>query len=260
MTERLKAAQGLKKKGVDDAYTAFQTADAAGEKTILNCRLRLVQKLGSRFSAAWEPTGFPHQSTAVPDTQDERFTLLDSLKNYFGAVPANESTDMGATAALCLAAWTAISDARQGIANAETAQTDAIDARTTAEDGLRKRVRGLIGELETLIADDDSRWEAFGLNIPANPHAPEAVSAVTLETLSGHRLGASWPYAVRATRYRVEIKVIGVDADFRNAGSAKDLEMTLKGFTAGQVVKVRIVSGNDGGDAAPSPEAEATVS
>ena len=203
--------------------------------------------------------GFPHQSTAAPDTQDERFTLLDSLKNYFTAVPANESADMGATAALCAAAWTTLSDVRQAVADAEAAQTTALNNRTTAEDTLRKRVRGLINELGDLIGDDDPRWEAFGLNIPANPSAPEPVSAVTLEALSNHRMGVSWPYSVRAVRFRVEAQIMGVDTEFQNKGSFKDLEAILKGFTAAQTVKVRIVAGNDGGDAAPSPEGQITV-
>ena len=250
---------GLKKKAVDDAYKDLQTADAAGEAVLTDCKLRLAKVLGQRWSAAWEATGFPDQSTAVPTTMDPRFTLLDSLKSYFTAVPASASVDMGATAAICLAAWTALSDARQGVANAEQALTEAFTGRTTAEDGLRRRVRGLIAELGDLIADDDARWEAFGLNIPANPNGPESVASVTVAALTGHRVEVSWPYAVRATRYRVEVMVVGVDADFVNKASAKDLQIILKGYTAGQVVKVRIVAGNDGGDAGPSPVGEVTV-
>ncbi len=62
-----------------------------------------------------------------------------------------------------------------------------------------------------------------------------------------------------AIRFRIEAQIVGVDEEFVGKGSYKDLEAILKGFTAGQVVKVRIVSGNDGGDAAPSPEAQITV-
>jgi hypothetical protein len=251
---------GMKKLGVDEAYAALEVADEAGSTTLTNCKLRLAQKLGQRWSAAWEPTGFPNQSTGVPKTQDERFTLLKDLKNYFAEVPANESAEMGATAAICNAAWTALSTARQGVADAEYAQTMAFEARTTAGDALRKRVRGLITELETLISDEDPRWEAFGLNIPANPTAPEPVASVTVTPATNHRLEVSWPYAVRATRYRIEKKVAGVDADFTNAASAKDLEVILKGFTAGQSVEVRVVATNDGGSAAPSPSATAVVS
>jgi hypothetical protein len=133
---------GLKKQAVDAAYTALQAADDAGFTTLTNCKLRLAQKLGQRWSAAWEPTGFPGQSTAVPTTMDPRFTLLADLKAYFTAVPANESVDMGATAALCDAAWVALSNARQAVADAETALTMAMNARRDAVDPLRRRVRG----------------------------------------------------------------------------------------------------------------------
>lgn len=244
---------GLKKKDVDDAYTALQAADDAGKTVLSNCKLRLAQKLGQRWSAAWEPTGFPDQSTAIPKTQDQRFTLLGDLNTYFTATPANESVDMSATAAICLAAWTALSDARQGVSNAESAQTTAFAARTAATDTLRKRVRGLIGELETLMADDDPRWEAFGLSMPSDPTAPEPVPTLVLTPLGGGRFSATWGYAVRATRFRVETKIAGVDTDFQGKGSFKDLETILKGFTAGQSVQVRVIAGNDGGEAAPSP-------
>ncbi len=250
---------GLKKSALSDAFAALAVANAAGETVLTNCKLRLAQKLGQRWSAAWEPTGFPGQSTAVPTTMDPRFTLLDSLKDYFTAVPANESVDMGATAAICLAAWTTLSNARQAVANSESAQTTAFANRTTAEGALRKRVRGLINELEGLISDDDARWEDFGLNIPANPSAPESVASVTLAPASANRLEVTWPYAVRATRYIIEIFVVGVDTDWRTGANSKDLTVILKGFTAGQTVKVRVVAANDGGNAAPCPEAQAVI-
>ena len=250
---------GLKKAAVSDAYDALQAADDAGEAVIIACKLRLQKVLGQRWSSAWEPTGFPNQSTAMPNKQDERFTLLDSLKDYFTTVPAHESAEMGATAALCLAAWTTLSNARQAVANAESAQTTAFTNRTTAENALRKRVRGLIDELDGLIALDDPRWEDFGLNIPANPSAPESVTSVTLAPASANRLEVTWPYAVRALRYIIEIFIVGVDTEWRNGGKSKDLAVILKGFTAGQIVKVRVVAVNDGGNAAPCPEAQAVI-
>ena len=79
----------MKKTAVSDAYDVVQAADSAGEECIAHCKRRLQQKLGLRWSAGWEPTGFPNQSLATPSTQDERFTLLVSLKNYFTAVPAH---------------------------------------------------------------------------------------------------------------------------------------------------------------------------
>jgi len=250
---------GTKKLAVSSAYDGVQAADEAGKTLLTNCKLRLAQKLGQRWSASWEPTGFPGQSTAVPNAQDARFTLLKDLVKYFTDNAANESVDMGATAALCQAAWTALSDARQAVSNAESAQTTAFTARAAAADTLRRRVRGLIGELETLIPDDDARYEAFGLNIPANPSAPETVATVTLTALGSGRVGVAWTYAVRSTRVGLEAKIVGVDADFVSKGSFKDLETILKGFAAGQTVQVRATAKNDGGDAAPSPVASVLV-
>jgi hypothetical protein len=250
---------GLKKSAVRDAYETLKAMDAAGEEVLIACKLRLQLKLGQRWSAAWEPTGFPHRSVAVPDIQDERFTLLDSLKDYFTAVPANESGEAGATAAICQTAWTNLSNARQAVANAESALTTAFNNRTAAEEGLRKRVRGLINELGDLLSDDDPRWEDFGLNIPANPSAPESVASVTLAPASAARIEVNWPYAVRALRYIIQIFIVGVDTEWRTGANSKDLTVILKGFTAGQTVKVRVVAANDGNPAAPSPEAQITV-
>lgn len=250
---------GLKRKDVDDSFTAVEAADAAGETTLSNCKLRLAKVLGQRWNAGWEATGFPHRSTGVPRTQDERFTLLKDVRNYFTAMPAHESVDMEATAALCDAAWTAISDARDALGKAESAQTSALSARTAAANVLRSRVRGLINELGQVITDADPRWEEFGLNIPASPSAPLRVETVALEALSNHRINATWSYAVRAERFRVETMIVGVDGEFVGRGSFRDLEAMLKGFTAGQTVKVRVIAANDGGDAPPSPEAEVVV-
>ena len=80
-----------------------------------------------------------------------------------------------------------------------------------------------------------------------------------LTPLGGGRFSAAWSYAVRAVRYRIETKITGVDEDFISKANAKDLEMIVKGFTAGQVVQVRVVAINDGGEAAPSPVQTVTV-
>ena len=152
-----------------------------------------------------------------------------------------------------------LSDKREALAAVEAALSDSFSVRGAAANALRKRVRGFINELSDLIEDDDSRWELFGLNIPANPSAPESVASVTAAALGNGRFEVAWPYTTRAVRYRVEGKITGVDADFKSLGSFKDLGTILKGFTAGQVVQLRIVAGNDGGDAAPSPVASVVV-
>ncbi len=234
-------------------------ADAAGKTTIANCRLRLVKLFGNPFTAQWASAGFPNQSTAVPDSMDQRFTLLNSLRLYFTANPASESVDMEATAALCLAAHTLVSNARQALNAAVTAESNALASRKAAMKSLRKRIRGLIDELGTLIAEDDTRYESFGLNVPANPTAPLGIADLILTLPGNGKIHAAWPYATRMGGTRLLTKRQGIDLVFQNAGTADGLEKTLEGFTAGQLVDVQAIPYNDGGDGPGSPVKTVTV-
>lgn len=162
----LQAGQALTTRAA--AYKALDAADVAGRATLRDCKLRLAQKIGQRWSAPWEATGFPDRSTAVPRTMDPRYVLLGSLKLYFTATPAHESAEHGATAAQCEAAWKVIHDARLAANLAESAMTTAFRARRAAIKALRKRCRSLVVELWVLLPSDDPRYPSFGLKIPAS--------------------------------------------------------------------------------------------
>lgn len=253
---------GAAKANVGAMSDALKAADDSITTTLTNCRLRLVNQLGQSWGPAWEATGFPDQSTAVPDKQDKRLSLLDSLAGYFTANPARESADLGATAALCTAAFTLLSDAREDLGNAKTNLGTKLTLRDTAFKSLRKRLRGLIEELATLIAEDDERWEDFGLTIPANPSAPEVITSLTLEAAGNGKIHAVWTYATRMTGTRLMTKrTTGatIDDDFISAGATEGLEKTLPGFVAGVTVQVKAVPYNDGGDGPESPTQSVVV-
>lgn len=247
-----KLALGGARQALTTLYETLQTRDAEGTTVLRNCRLRLVKLLGTQYSTAWGTAGFPNQSTAVPDTQDERFTLLGALKAYFVANPAAESVDMEATAAICTTAHTNVSNARAAVNVGEQAVTDEKAAEAIAVKTLRKRVRGLINELGQLIADDDSRYEAFGLNIPANPSAPEPITTFAAVAQGGGKAHTTWTYAKRMTGTRIMGQRVGVDLEAHSLGTAEGLEKTLTGLALGEW-ELSAISYNDGGDAAASP-------
>ena len=249
----MKLARGEAETLESTRSAAHQAADEAGATVLKNCRLRLVKLFGGQFNSQWLTAGWPNGTTAIPTTQDARFSLLGSLNTYFTATPASESADMEATAAICAAAHTAISNARNLLNNSKSALEGAREDEKAAVRTLRKRVRGLISELGTLVADDDARYTDFGLNVPANPVAPESISTLTLTSPATGKLHEEWSYATRMTGTRLQTKVAGVDDDFVSAGTTEGLEKTLSGFTSGQSVEVRVIAYNDGGDAAPSP-------
>lgn len=254
-----KLARGQAETLVDTRHDAHQVADTAGREVLKNCRLRLVKLFGTQYNNQWQTAGWPDGSTAIPTTQDMRFSLLGSLNVYFTAVPASESADMEATAAICAAAHTTISDARNALNNAETAQDSALADEKAAIRTLRKRVRGLIDEMGTLMADDDIRYRDFGLNVPANPSAPEGIESLTGTAPGGGKIHLAWSYATRMTGTRLRTKRAGIDEDYIPAGTADGLEKTLSGFEPGQTVEIIAIAYNDGGDAPPSPAATVVV-
>jgi hypothetical protein len=251
--------RGKKEQALAAKSAALITADSAGTEVLKGCRLRLAKLFGHGYSADWQTAGWPTGTTAVPGTQAGRFSLLASLKAYFTATPASESADMDATAATCTAAHTGVSTARSELNSAELALDTARANEQAALRTLRKRVRGLIGELNTLLADDDSRYTAFGLNVPANPASPEPITSLTATAVAGGKVHLVWTYSARMGGTRLQKKVEGVDTEFVSAGTADGLEKTVSGFTAGQDVKFQVIAYNDGGDAAPSPVASVLV-
>jgi hypothetical protein len=231
---------------------AVAIADDDARIFLLAARKVLALHLGETWSAAWEPTGFPNQSTAVPTKQEARMNLCASLKAYFTAVPAHESAPFGVTAAIADTKYTALSDARDANDAAKSAVTDKNAALEGAYKNLRKRTRGLIDELGTLLEDDDARWHEFGLSRPADPDTPEIVEELVLTANLPGKVMASWARAPRSSRYRVFVQVVTVDVDFVNRVTVHDPETMLDGLPSGLTLKVYVVSANEAGEAAAS--------
>lgn len=253
------AAFGTAKDQRQIAMDALQEVDEAAREFLLAARGVLAQFLGNRWSTAWEPTGWPGQSTAVPSSQEKRLNLCASLKIYFTNVPAHAVPALGVTAALADAQFAAISNGRDVLGMKEQAQTTAKVARDAALRALRLRARNLIAELNQFLADDDPRWHAFGLNMPADPDTPEAVASLTLTANMAGKVVVAWPRARRATRYRVFTKILTVDPEFVNVETVHDLEVMLVGLPSGQTMQVYVVAANDAGEAPASPTEEIVI-
>jgi hypothetical protein len=253
------AAFGTAKGNRQAAFDALEAADRAATEFLTAARGVLAQFLGNRWSTAWEPTGFPDMSTAVPKTQDKRMNLCASLKIYFTNVPAHEVAAFGVTAANAEAKFQGISNGRDGVDMKEELQTQARQARDTAFKNLRKRARDLIYELDTLLADDDARWHAFGLSMPSDPDTPEPVVSLALAMGAAGTIVATWPRAVRATRYRPFTQIVGVNEEPVAHDAVHDLTVNLPGFTSGQTVKVYIIAANDAGEAQAGPTEQILV-
>jgi hypothetical protein len=241
------------------ANAALTTADNAAKVFINRSKKRLSFFLGDSYSTEWGAAGWPNNSVAMPSTQDERFSLVNSLKLYLTANPTQESADMEVTAALATTCHTTLSNARTALDLKVTESGQAKATRDAAEANLRKRMRGMITELETILGPEDPLWHAFGLSRPADEDTPEAPTFTTVTAGGPGIVLVDWDDPLRAERYRVWILVVGVDTDFRPVETVYDSDATLTGLTSGSTIKIQVTSANAAGESQPGPVAEIVV-
>ena len=247
-------------KGAKVAATGIQnSADADAVAFISAARDVLKPRLGLHWSAAWNQAGFINGSLEVPGTLAQRMELVKSLELYFTGHAAHEVAALNVTAARATAVHGAFST---GASSANTAKSDQIakrDAREAASETLRKRLRGLIAELEQLIGEDDERWLDFGFNIPGAGQTPEAPTGLTLRGGAPGHLVADWPPSARATHFRVYKQVVGQPGDFVLAATVSDTDADLNTFASGSHVRVQVTAVNANGESQPSETVEQVV-
>lgn len=243
------------------AATGVQTVADSNARAYLSAASNvLAVHLGSQYSAAWDPTGFPNQSTGVPRTMAERQELLASLQAYFTANAAQEAASLNVTAAIAGTRFTALSDARSGANAAVVLSGQKKALRDTAVLTLRATESGLITELGLLLTPFDPRWNAFGLVEPGGSDlCPPPENLVLTPGVPGTVL-ADWSDTPRAVRYRVYVQIVGVDPDFVLYATVNDSDATLSGLTTGQTIKVTVTAINaDDDEGPPSDEVQIVV-
>jgi hypothetical protein len=127
---------------------------------------------------------------------------------------------------------------------------------------LAKRLRGLVSKLGQLLADDDPRWNAFGLNLPSAPNTPDVPDVPDAPILTAGAPGtvlADWADARRADHYRVFKQIVGVDADFVFVDNPTDSDCTLTGLPHGATVKICVSAVNAAGESLKSDPAQIVV-
>jgi hypothetical protein len=242
------------------ANGVVNTADATAKVFISHARKRLSMFFGERYSTEWAAAGWPNGSTATPNTQDERFSLVESIRLHLAGHAAHESADMAVTAAHAATLKGNLATARGVLDQKLTLQGKARQVRNEQVRKLRKRMSALIGELDGQMEGDDMRWYAFGLSRPVDEEAPEpptfmtGVAGIELQTIL-----LDWDDPLRADRFRVWIKIVGVDETFRAVQTVHDSDATLEDLPSGATVKAYVTSVNDAGESQPGPETEVVV-
>ncbi len=247
-----RAAQG-------QATRALAAAERNVRRWLGTARRVLSLRLGDRWDARWEGSGFPRGSTAVPKSQIGRLNLCAALADFLAAHPE-----------LAFADWSVTSDGarekHQLLANAR-ADFARCRARAVAQNRrfkslrlkLCKRVRGLIRELELLVDDADPRWLDFGLNIPAQPEVPEPVKRLEAIPNGPRAVQVTWPRARRAVRYRVFARPVAQPDTPAHEKTVHDLRTLLEDLPWTGELHLWVQAANPAGEATPSPVVKVRV-
>ena len=234
------------------ASTACTNLHASIGEWLMKAREVLVPYLGRPWSAAWIPAGFVDHSTAVPPYVGDQLNLLGLLSTYLAANPDYEDPQVGVTGAAGEALKTGSNTADDAFSAAKTAATEKLGARDAALEALKGSMRMLVRILDGLLAADDPRWAAFGLNIPDADVTPAAPANLTVSLAGGPVLLASCDAVPLAARYRWRIRLAGVEADFRLAASTRSPLAQLDKVLPGQSVELMVQAANPSAQSVPS--------
>ena len=108
------ATYAASKTAKDTASANLRQADSNARAFIKALAAYYTQIISDGWTAAWEATGFPNLSTAVPLLQDERLTLCGATRDYLTANPTLEISNgsLVLTAARAESLFIAFSGAR----------------------------------------------------------------------------------------------------------------------------------------------------
>ena len=243
------------------AYSGLRTADSNGKSFIAATIKVLSISLGSEWSDAWVPTGLPNNTVGVPTTQDARFTALGGLKAYLTAHPEMEvsTPKVTVTAAVATARHAAVSDAREAVNKALRKTKEKLLLRDPAEAQFRLRFRAVIGELETLLPDDDARWYQFGLNRPADPATPGSPLSLHAAAIGTGRVLVQIDGAKRANSFNFYRQILGTDAEPVKVTNTEGTQFTIEGLPVGAHVAITVTGVNDAGEGQPTEPVNVVV-
>lgn len=237
---------------------ALKTARTAAYNFGRVARNVLETYLGTKHTEAWRPTGFI-TDLEVPRKESGLVALLTALRTYFSAHSSQENAALNVTA---LQAETLLSNLTTARLNFDAlkggCRTDRND-RDGKVRAMRRRISGLIHELDQEISPLDPRWLDFGLNLPGAASVPKAPQNVAATPTMPGQLQVSCDASVNATGYRFYYQRPILDPEPIQAGSASDPLFIIMALTPGQSYLIYASATNAGGESELSEPVTAVV-
>ena len=211
----------------------------------------LKPALGSQHSQAWNVAGFA-TSLTLPSRLDDLIPVMIALGGHLTAHPELQNAALNVTPARA----TAIKDDLIARKNAVAQQRGELDRLFQVREDKAKviynNLRTLFTELTMALDPLDSRWVEFGFNKPGALQTPDVPEDVTATLVGATSAAVNWGRAPRAERYRVWMKVNGVDQELVVVGSPYDANFTIDGLPANSTIQIAVSAVNNGGESATS--------
>ena len=227
---------------------ALRVAAKDGREFIIVTRDMFKPRFGSQPSIDWLVLGFQPDSLAAPESPEDTKPVLRAIKTYLAANPTFELPALQITAARAQALLDALNDAEVAMNIQDSTLGNLRDARETALNTLDGTIRSFIAELGVKLAPLDSRWKAFGLNIPGADETPDQVVGVKVTLIGPTAAAVKWEASPRAEYYRVWTKIHGTNGDYVAVGSPADLDFTIENLPANATIDIVITAVNNGGE------------
>ena len=232
---------------LDRRRVVLRDERAAVRDFVIAARDRLKRKLGNHHSGFWDETGFVG-SLEMPRSIGGLKILVERLSGYYRDHPELESVEQDLNSVRAANLFKSLCAAENAVASQVSAVGTLQKRRDEKFLQLKRRLRGLVKELEDLIGPNDPRWLSFGLNLPGAHQTPDVPEEVTVELVQPDAAAVKWKRAPRAEYYHVFMKVEGVDEDFVRIGSPIDPSFIIRSLPANATVHIAISALNDGGE------------
>ncbi|MBA4146840.1 MAG: fibronectin type III domain-containing protein [Verrucomicrobia bacterium] len=211
--------------------------------------LRVLRKdaLGPKGSREWEALGF-RGSRQVPLTVDKVYVLLGTMGGYLESRPELDYSGIDITSAQAGVLKKALMDRVAAVNLAKADVQRALQARAVLLGKARRLVRKVFNDVAYALDPLDGRWVEFGFNQPGlkkTPAAPEKVKATVVEPGG---IIVECPPVPLAERYRVWVRVVGVDAEMRPVASGSDPSFVLNGIALNAEVEIGMTALNRRGE------------
>lgn len=181
---------------------AVQTADDEAKAFLDATKKILRHHLGERWNPSWLEAGFAQNTTQTPKTMPQREALLKTLAAYFTTHPEQENAGLEVTSARALRIHQAIGKAQRELKESDAKLGELHANRNEAMSILRKRLRGVITELNVGLESDSPMWKAFGLNEPALSQRMRKSKKIGMDQAAaaekGAAIGVATPVSIAA--------------------------------------------------------------